>query len=122
MTPQDKITLEIIYRASEFLGEDAPDLKEGQSFAEFYDQLLDEGWEDILQEARNEIRECGVETGIDRGEWSRHYESEEVAMKVRDGSWVGWTYWHGGGKYGEPEAIDWISGAYDVKCVEEENS
>ena len=37
-----------------------------------------------------------------------------------DGSWVGWTYWYGGGKYGEPEAIDWMDDAYDLACTEEE--
>jgi hypothetical protein len=51
---------------------------------------------------------------------SRHYESDAVAAKAPDGSWVGWTYWYGGGKHGEPEAIDWIEDAYDVICAEEE--
>jgi len=50
----------------------------------------------------------------------RHYESKAVAMKMPDGSWIGWTYWYGGGKHGEPEAIDWMNEAYDVDCHEEE--
>ncbi len=36
-----------------------------------------------------------------------------------DGSWVGWTYWYGGGKHGEPGSIPWIEDAYDVTFVEQ---
>ncbi len=65
-------------------------------------------------------RRCGqVETGLPC-ESSRHYESKSVAAKLSDGSWVGWTYWYGGGKHGEPEAIEWLAYAYDLECVEEE--
>lgn len=72
-----------------------------------------------LQDATNECRH-GVETGLASGEWSRHYESYEVAAQMEDGQWVGWTYWHGGGKFGNPEGIDWIEGSYLLDCVEEE--
>lgn len=58
------------------------------------------------------------ETNID-APYSRHYESRSVARKLSDGNWVGWTYWYGGGKYGDPESIDWIEDAYDLNCVEE---
>ena len=60
-----------------------------------------------------------METGL-KCEWSRHYESKAVAMKFPDGSWVGWTYWYGGGKHGEPSSIEWMDDAYDVDCHEEE--
>ena len=53
-------------------------------------------------------------------QFSRNYESKEVAKKMNDGSWIGWTYWYGGGKFGEPEAIDWMSSAYELSCQEEE--
>jgi len=36
------------------------------------------------------------------------------------GDWVGWTYWYGGGKHGEPDAIDWLSDAYNLIVTEEE--
>ncbi|MFJ2362504.1 hypothetical protein ACIPIN_02090 [Pseudomonas sp. NPDC087697] len=70
-------------------------------------------------DSRNETR-CGdVETDIpcDGG---RHYEAKSVAAQLPDGSWVGWTYYYGGGKHAEPEAIDWMSEAYELDCVEEE--
>jgi hypothetical protein len=35
-----------------------------------------------------------------------------------DGSWVGWTYWYGGGKHGEPGSIKWVEDAYDVVMTE----
>ena len=75
--------------------------------------------ESYVQEARSEVRSSGIETGLPcKG--SCHYESESVAAKMPDGSWVGWTYWYGGGKYGEPESIDWMDDAYDLDCAEEE--
>lgn len=51
---------------------------------------------------------------------SRHYESKSVAAKLSDGSWVGWTYWYGGGKHGEPGIMPWIEDAYDLEMTEEE--
>jgi len=86
--------------------------------------------EDIENEWRNyqeddrfdsmyNIREGEVETELPCP-YSRHYESKSVAAKMDDGSWVGWTYWYGGGKHGNPEEIEWIYDAYDLECVEEE--
>jgi len=84
------------------------------------DELYEENDEDYeLQDARNELRCSGIETGLPAPH-SRHYESDAVAAQYVDGSWVGWTYWYGGGKHGEPEAIDWMEDAYDVNCIEEE--
>jgi hypothetical protein len=39
---------------------------------------------------------------------SRLYETKSVAAPMLDGTWVGWTYFYGGGKHGEPEvdAVD----------------
>lgn len=88
----------------------------GENIDELYAALVVEGkhWD-----AKNEIRNSGTETGLPC-EFSRHYESEAVAAKMPDGSWVGWTYWYGGGKYSEPEAIDWMEEAYNLDCIEEE--
>ncbi|WP_132646555.1 hypothetical protein, partial [Pseudomonas aeruginosa] len=74
--------------------------------------------QDAHWDARNDVR-CGcVETNIEP-DYSRHYESKSVAAKI-NGRWVGWTYWYGGGKHGEPEAIDWMDQAYFLDCTEEE--
>lgn len=85
---------------------------------------IDETWEALVDsgeywDAMSEVREGEVETGL-RCEWSRNYESKAVATKLADGSWIGWTYWYGGGKHANPEEIDWVEHAYDVSCVEEE--
>lgn len=69
-------------------------------------------------DAMYEFREGDVETNIESPS-SRHYESKSVASCI-DGEWVGWTYWYGGGKHGEPEAIDWIEYAYKLECTEEQ--
>jgi hypothetical protein len=87
------------------------------------DENIDEVWDSFeeyeLQDAMNEFR-CGGEPSGTRGEYSRHYESEQRAAKLSDGTWVSWTYWYGGGKHGEPDAVEWIPYAYEVACKEEE--
>lgn len=117
MTPAQKIKHLILIRRADLADEPAPVVT-----AENIDQLFDEAEENDdgnLQDARSEIRCSGVETGLEC-DWSRHYESDAVAAQAPDGSWVGWTYWYGGGKHGEPEAIDWIEDAYNLSCIEEQ--
>lgn len=77
----------------------------------------EDDYQDALQDTMSELRSGTHKTGIPTGEYSRHYESESVAMKIDD-EWIGWTHWFGGGKYGEPESIEWIDGAYFVDAVE----
>jgi len=116
MTPEQKLKHAILLRAVEM---GSIQLQDDQVTSENVDDLYresNENWE--LQDARNEMRSGQVETGVTCG-WSRHYESKAVAAHMPDGSWVGWTYWFGGGKHGEPEAIDWIDEAYDLICTEE---
>ncbi len=72
-----------------------------------------------LQDAAEEVREGEIETGLDC-ESNRNYESKAVAAQLPDGSWVGWTYWYGGGKHGYPSEIEWMSEAYDLTCAEEQ--
>lgn len=79
-----------------------------------YDALVAEGghWD-----AMNEVRSTGCRTELSRSvciRTTRHYEHYEVASPMPDGSWVGWTYWFGGGKFGEASAVEWMSLAYDV--------
>jgi hypothetical protein len=116
MTPEQKLKHAILLRAVEM---ESINPIEIPVTTENVDEIFDEGdvdWE--LQDARSEMRSGQVETGINC-EWSRHYESKAVAAQMPDGSWVGWTYWYGGGKHGEPEAIDWIDSAYALICTEE---
>ena len=81
---------------------------------------VDELYEDFdLGDILYEFRQGEVETNI-LAPSSRIYESRSVAAKMPDGSWVGWTYWYGGGKHGEPESIDWMEDAYDLNVREEE--
>lgn len=86
----------------------------------FYEATNDDenGW---LQDAVNEIRTSGTKTGLRARETSRHYDCHEVAAFLA-GRWVGWTYWYGGGKHGEPEAIEWMEHAYFVDVTEEQRT
>lgn len=113
MKPETKLKYAILDLAATWNDEILPDnLTEDQ---------VEEYWEDTgcLEDAISEIRCSGIETGLP-GQHSRHYESEEVAVQCPNGDWVGFTYWHGGGKFGNPEEIDWIQHAYDVECKEEQ--
>jgi len=115
MTPEQKLKHMILIHSMGYQDLPAPE----SVTAENIDELYEAGDDDYAQDARYEVREGEVETDIDAPS-SRHYESKSVAAKAPDGSWVGWTYWYGGGKHGEPEAIDWMDSAYDLTCVEEE--
>ena len=78
---------------------------------------------DTMQDARSECRGGSEETGLPVDadyRTLRHYEATSVAAKMPDGSWVGWLYWLGGGKHGEPESVDWMEDAYPLDVTEEE--
>ncbi len=109
---QEVFRLETEYKSSFKALENPINTYSNQELEEHY-------WENVAAGYKDEVRCTGEETGLDRGKWSRHYETEEVASKFGD-VWVGWTYYSGGGKFGEPEAYDWISEAYFVDCKEKE--
>lgn len=117
MSPYQKIKWAILAKVAEWK-ESPPIDVTTENVDSLYQSLVDE---DGHWDARNEIRSGDEETGIPCN-FSRHYESNSVAAKMPDGSWVGWTYWHGGGKYGEPEAIEWMEDAYGLACSEEEKT
>lgn len=119
MTPEQKLKHLVLLKSVDFGAEPLPEPITAETIDELYDECEgNDGGE--LQDARSEIRSSGEETdGID-SPYSRHYESHAVACQYLDGSWVGWTYWYGGGKFGQPEAIDWMDEAYDLTCTEEQ--
>ncbi len=115
MKPEQKLKWAILARLA--LWGDRPALEYPcDNVDKLYDEIVEQGnhWD-----AMSEVRGGETETNL-KCEFSRHYESKAVAMKMPDNSWVGWTYWYGGGKHAEPEAIDWMEDAYDVTCVEEQ--
>lgn len=85
------------------------------------DDEVEELWDesDNIYNAQYEFRQGDSVTDIPC-DHDRHYESYSVAAQCPNGEWVGWTYWYGGGKHGEPESVDWMEYAYDVECFEEE--
>ena len=116
MTPEQKIKRAILLKAVDFGSIEMPT---DPITAENVDALYAANNDDYqLQDAASDFRCSGVDTNLP-APYSRHYESQSVA-KLIDGSWIGWTYWFGGGKYGEPEAVDWMNEAYELTCVEEE--
>ena len=83
-----------------------------------FEAIEDHGLDDDVSEAESELRKSYThETGIECVS-SRHYSMSSVARQFGD-KWVGWTYWYGGGKHGEPGSIEWIKDAYFVEAKEE---
>ena len=76
--------------------------------------------EDEIQNSTYEFRDSFSEETNIECEWSRHYESKSVAKRLSNGKWVGYTYWYGGGKHGEPSSIDWMEDSYFLDCKEEQ--
>lgn len=114
MTPTQKIKWLVLAKAAKWGGEAPPPYPCAD-----VDDLYDAAWErEELYDAVSEVRGSGEETGIEAG-WSRHYESKGVAARLPDGSWVGWTYWYGGGKHSDPGSVPWMEDAYDVTMREE---
>lgn len=117
MTPTQKIKREILIQAGKC--EDLADIvKDGiteENIDSLYSELIER---DAHWDFESEFRYGEVETNLP-GEYSRHYESKSVAAKCCDGTWVGWTYWYGGGKHGNPGEIEWMNDAYDLDCKEE---
>lgn len=117
MTPSQKLKHLILIRHAAMCDEFVmPDAVTADNVDDLYAAADDDGCG--LQDAREEVRGGEEETRL-RAPSSRNYESKSVAALASDGSWIGWTYWYGGGKHAEPEAIDWIEDAYDLAVTEE---
>jgi hypothetical protein len=116
MTPEQKLKWEIVNKAHEFEKTNPPEVT-SENIDSIYEELVISG---DYYDAKEDIRCSGHETGIYSGSYSNHYENESVAAQMPDGTWVGWDYWHGGGKHGNPWDIDWMEDSYDVAVVEEE--
>lgn len=114
MTPTQKIKWLALAVAARWNGTSPPPYP-----CENVDDLYAEAdVDDGMRDAINDVRCSGEETGLCT-ERAGYYENSAVAKQLPDGSWVGWTYWYGGGKHGEPESIPWMEDAYDVTAREE---
>jgi|LakMenEpi03Aug12_release.lakeMendotaPanAssembly.Ray.scaffolds.fasta_scaffold1018124_2 hypothetical protein len=125
MTPEQILKAAILEQVAEWINDDEDielslegpfdtEEKIDAAFEAIEEQYLD----DEVSEAESELRGSYThETGI-KCDYSRHYESKAVARQFGD-KWVGWTYWYGGGKHGEPESVEWMEHAYFVEVKEE---
>lgn len=118
MTPLNKVRLLVLMKARAWGEDDIPEIDTLTTDKAVEDAYETAGADYALQDAENDVREGEEETDIPR-EYDRNYESKSVAAQLPNGSWVGWTYWYGGGKHGNPEEIEWMEDAYDLTCVEE---
>lgn len=118
MTPIQKLKWAILSKAASWDGTELPTVT-ADNVDQLYDDLVAaDGHCDCMEE----IRSTGIRSNLSRSvdyQAQRHYEHDEVAAEMPDGSWVGWTYWHSGGKFGEPSAVPWMELAYDVSHREQ---
>lgn len=118
MTPEQRIKRDILRDAIDNNDDiNCDDEIVAENVDELYREVLTDN--DLHWDFVSEFRESGEATGLPC-DYSRHYESHSVGRKLSDGGWVGWTYWYGGGKWGEPGAIPWMEDAYELDVVEEE--
>lgn len=120
MTAAQKIKREILSYAME----DEPslrglkiDITDG-NIDDLYEKLLVE--KGLHSDYEYDFRISGIDTPEMMESYNHNYESKGVAAILFTGEWVGWTFWFGGGKYGDPEEIPWMEEAYDLNCVEKE--
>lgn len=119
MTPTQKIKATILIQAEN--DRDRANFEDSELTAENVDTLYQDfvasggHWDYVSDMRCGEVPTPGIGTP-----YSRHYECEAVAYKMFDGTWVGWTYWHGGGKHGDPGSIPWMEDAYFLDCEEQE--
>ena len=118
MTAGQRIRREIVLQAIQAKDIDAKPPETADEVEECWERMVEA---DIHWDYESEFREGQCETDVN-APWSRHYESRSVAHQCSDGQWVGWTYWYGGGKHGEPEAVEWMDDAYLLGCVETEKT
>ena len=121
MTPEQKLKLAILFRAASWKEITLPTEVDVHNVDELYDtHNADCG----LQDAIEAVRHDGFPTDLaDSTPWFRgadDFEKESVAMKLADGTWVGWTRWYGGGKHAEPASIPWMEYSYNVICEEKQ--
>lgn len=83
---------------------------------------VDELWDvmradypDTMQDAQNEMRCMGRKTGLATPA-ARHLEVDAVAILTPFNQWVGFYYWHGGGKHSGAEEIEWMKDSYWVQA------
>lgn len=93
----------------------APDEYTPESIEKTWQVMVDA---EVHYDSKNEVRCSGTGTNISPP-FSRNYEADSVARCI-DGVWIGWTYWYGGGKHGEPEAMEWMGDAYFLDLFSEE--
>lgn len=116
LLPIHALKAQIIQHALDLL-ESAP-----HNFTDADGDTVDELWNimradypDTMQDAQNEVRCMGRLTGLATPA-ARHMEVDAVAILTPFNQWVGFYYWHGGGKHSGAEEIEWMKDSYWVKA------
>jgi len=121
MTPEQLIKKEILLIASkEGLWDTFSDGPECEITDKNVDTLYGD-FEGLSEDYEEEYRGGDYNTDLQRDDpVFSYFEQKEVARKMSDGRWVGWTYWYGGGNHAYPEEVEWMEYAYFLECTERE--
>lgn len=118
LTPSQKCKYLVLAKLFDWRAAELPPFTSGADIdAHYQNEYENDGGQ--FQDARNETREGTEAPEITDTPPSRHYEIDANVGKLPDGTFVGWWYWHGGGKTGEPEAYDWVGNAFAVTHISE---
>lgn len=76
---------------------------------------------DIVRDVVSNFRDSGTNI-YDKVDEDRYFCYQQLGNKITglDDLYLGWTYAFGGGKYGEPESVEWMEDCYLLKCKEVE--
>lgn len=119
LTAPQKLKYLVLVTLNTWRKTDMPALETGDQLDVLYaaEEEADDG---RFQDARSETRHGTEAPEISDTPSSRNYEVDAHVAALPDGSYVGWWYYHGGGKHSEPEyAFDWIANAFDVDHASE---
>jgi hypothetical protein len=101
ITPQDYIDLENDTKFQSIMNR--VDGINSSNIDEIFEYFSCSPLADILYDVEFDLLAGECESGIPC-EGNRNYETTSVAAQSPYGVWIGWTYYSGGGKHGEPES------------------
>lgn len=117
--PLEKVRLDDFYKRFDYYSELCPELLDPDCGIEKAIEILYDRGELSL----HEITQDSFDLPFDISDYySRYYESKSRGKQLLDGSYVGFMYYYGGGKHGEPPEPDnfvFLDVTYETRVVAE---
>lgn len=119
LTPTQLIKKAIVQRIIKYDKGDfgQPPIQTGDQIEAAYDLAVEN---DLHWDWRNEVRESGIETNLPAYAFSSRDYEVEIHAQLIDNQWVAYPFYSGGGRHGQPEAVEWMEDAFFVDCEEKQ--